>query len=188
MKELILASKSPRRFELLSELGLAFKVQVADVDESKVKTTKPSTLVKRLSYLKAMAVFKQHNGDIVIGSDTIVYLNKVYGKPGTKENAIKMIQELNGKWHTVYTGVTILSKDKVDTYYVKNQVKFKHLSLEQIKEYVDKYNPIDKAGSYGIQDEMLVEKYKGSLSNIIGLPIEGLKTKIKSHGDVNGNN
>lgn len=189
MKKLILASKSPRRLELLSSLGLDFEVQAAGIDESKIKANKPSALVKRLSYAKAMAVFKKRKDDVIIGSDTIVYYGgKIYGKPYTEENAIKMIQELNGKWHIVYTGVTILSKDKKETYYVTSAVKFKKMTLDEIKEYVDICKPLDKAGAYGIQDNLIVEKYKGSLSNIIGLPLEELKEKIKEYGVKNGNN
>lgn len=176
---LILASQSPRRKEILTNLGLEFEIIPADVDESKVKDFSPSKLVKHLSYLKAKAVYDSHPEDVVLGSDTIVYMKGVYGKPHTKENAIKMIHSLNGKWHTVYTGVTIISKKGMESYYVKSQVKFKNMTDSEIASYVEECNPVDKAGAYGIQDSKIVEKYKGSLTNIIGLPEEGLVERIK---------
>ncbi|MCQ2409496.1 MAG: Maf family protein [Clostridia bacterium] len=187
MSKIILASQSPRRFEILSSLGIAFSVVPSEIDESRIKASKPSSLVKKLSFAKAKAVFEEQENCIVIGSDTIVYMDsEVFGKPGTDEEAVRMIQKLSGRWHTVYTGVTIMSEKKTETYYVKSQVKFRKLSIDEIKAYVNECHPLDKAGAYGIQDNRVVEKYRGSLSNIIGLPSEGLKERLSMYGENNG--
>ena len=176
----ILASGSPRRKEILGEMGIEFEIQPANVDESTVKENSPKKLVKRLSKLKASTV---DDDAVVIAADTIVVKGgKVYGKPLTKEHAVEMIGELAGEWHIVYTGVTVKYRGKEKTFVVKSNVKFKPLTEEQIREYVEKYQPLDKAGAYGIQDEMIVETYKGSYTNIVGLPKERLTKTLEKMG------
>lgn len=187
MSKIILASQSPRRYEILSSLGISFDVIPSEIDESIIKAVRPSSLVKKLSYVKAESVYKTHRDSVVIGSDTIVYMgSEVFGKPGTDEEAVRMIQRLSGKWHTVYTGVTIMAENKKETYYVRSFVKFRKMSIDEIKAYVYECHPLDKAGAYGIQDNRVVEKYRGSLSNIIGLPSEGLKERLSMYGENNG--
>ena len=116
------------------------------------------------------------NGDIIIACDTLVAMDdKIYGKPHTFDNAIKMLSELNGKWHSVFSGVCVRALGREITFVEQSKVKFNKLSLTQITDYVDKFCPLDKAGSYGIQDGVIVEKYVGDFDNIVGLPL----TKIK---------
>ncbi|MBR4800776.1 MAG: septum formation protein Maf [Clostridia bacterium] len=177
----ILASSSPRRKDILGAMGIEFDVVPADVDEALVVESNPKKLVKRLSLLKANAV--KANDAVVIAADTIVVKGgKVYGKPLTDERAVQMIQELSGCWHTVYTGVTVEYLGKVKTFVEKSKVKFNRLSDSQIREYVDAYRPLDKAGAYGIQDETVVETYKGSYTNIVGLPKEKLSKILEKLG------
>ncbi len=243
-KRIILASASPRRRDILKDMGLDFEVVVGDADESLVSARTTSGLVKRLSFTKVMACIASHNaqdnnadtgadtaditagcttkngekdaacigslgdksnlqnkgficekcnnkalfmqkyGNIaVIGADTVVVRrNKIYGKPYTRDKAIEMISELNGKWHSVYTGVTVLTYGSIKTFCVRSRVKFKSLDEEEIEKYVDECKPFDKAGAYGIQDKRIVEKYKGSYTNIVGLPKEKLANVLKRVG------
>ena len=181
--KVLLASSSPRRREILSEMGVEFEVCVPDTDESSVKVEAPKKLVKTLSRLKALPVANAHPECVVIGADTIVVKNgKIYGKPLTEERAVSMIKELCGAWHIVYTGVTVAREGKLSTFVVKSKVRFKALTDEQIIEYVQAYKPLDKAGAYGIQDEEIVKEYKGSYSNIVGLPKEKLAKALKNYG------
>ncbi len=172
----VLASASPRRLELLSEVVSDLTVSPSDIDESDVKATSPRALVKELSKRKALAVLPQDGNSekVVIGADTVVYRNKLYGKPHDRADAIRILNELNGKRHYVFTGVTVISKGIVRTFAVRSSVRFKSLSQEEIERYVDEYRPYDKAGAYAVQEGVVVKSYRGSLTNIIGLPMEKL--------------
>lgn len=172
----VLASASPRRLELLSEVVSDLTVSPSDIDESDVKATSPRALVKELSKRKALAVLPQDGNSekVVIGADTVVYRNKLYGKPHDRADAIRILNELNGKRHYVFTGVTVISKGIVRTFVVRSSVRFKSLSQEEIERYVDEYRPYDKAGAYAVQEGVVVKSYRGSLTNIIGLPMEKL--------------
>ena len=172
----VLASASPRRLELLSEVVSDLTVAPSDIDESDVKATSPRALVKELSKRKALAVLPQDGNSekVVIGADTVVYRNKLYGKPHDRADAIRILNELNGKRHYVFTGVTVISKGIVRTFAVRSSVRFKSLSQEEIERYVDEYRPYDKAGAYAVQEGVVVKSYRGSLTNIIGLPLEKL--------------
>lgn len=172
----VLASASPRRLELLSEVVSDLTVLPSDIDESDVKATSPRALVKELSKRKALAVLPQDGNSekVVIGADTVVYRNKLYGKPHDRADAIRILNELNGKRHYVFTGVTVISKGIVRTFAVRSSVRFKSLSQEEIERYVDEYRPYDKAGAYAVQEGVVVKSYRGSLTNIIGLPMEKL--------------
>lgn len=172
----VLASASPRRLELLSEVVSDLTVSPSDIDESDVKATSPRALVKELSKRKALAVLPQDGNSekVVIGADTVVYRNKLYGKPHDHADAIRILNELNGKRHYVFTGVTVISKGIVRTFAVRSSVRFKSLSQEEIERYVDEYRPYDKAGAYAVQEGVVVKSYRGSLTNIIGLPMEKL--------------
>lgn len=172
----VLASASPRRLELLSEVVSDLTVSPSDIDESDVKVTSPRALVRELSKRKALAVLPQDGNSekVVIGADTVVYRNKLYGKPHDRADAIRILNELNGKRHYVFTGVTVISKGIVRTFAVRSSVRFKSLSQEEIERYVDEYRPYDKAGAYAVQEGVVVKSYRGSLTNIIGLPMEKL--------------
>lgn len=172
----VLASASPRRLELLSEVVSNLTVSPSDIDESDVKATSPRALVKELSKRKALAVLPQDGNSekVVIGADTVVYRKKLYGKPRDRADAIRILNELNGKRHYVFTGVTVISKGIVRTFAVRSSVRFKSLSQEEIERYVDEYRPYDKAGAYAVQEGVVVKSYRGSLTNIIGLPMEKL--------------
>ncbi len=187
-KDVILASASPRRRDILEDMGLEFAICPTDVDEEEIVDPLPSMLVKKLALAKARALGDANCDKTVISADTVVYLDKLYGKPRDREHAIKMIGELSGKWHSVYTGVCVKCGKKEIVFFAKSRVKFKNLTLEQIEKYVDECSPLDKAGAYGIQDEQIVEKYKGSYTNIVGLPKEKLAKVLSKVGVIDGNN
>lgn len=179
-KPVVLASASPRRLALLSEVADDITVLPSDVDESRVTASSPRALVRELSRLKALSVAERLNGgDVVIGADTVVYLDKLYGKPRDRADAIRMLSELNGKEHHVFTGVTVVADGGVRTFSVRSAVRFRSLAKEEMERYVDEYRPYDKAGAYAVQEGVVVGSYKGSLSNIIGLPMEKLVKVLK---------
>lgn len=191
-KAIVLASASPRRKEILQEMGLTFSIEPAEVDESAVKGSTPSILTKNLSLIKARATLIAHGERMtnrvgecednfaVIGADTVVVLgNEILGKPKDCEDAVKMLLKLSGKWHKVYTGTTVIVGDKTLSFCVCSSVKFKKLTVDSAKAYVDRCNPLDKAGAYGIQDKEVVKKYRGSYTNIVGLPKEKLARVLR---------
>lgn len=173
----ILASKSPRRQELLKLLINEFKVVVSNVDESKIHAN-AYDLPLELSKTKAQTVFKDNQNDIIIAADTVVILdNIVLGKPSNEEDAKRMLKLLSNRTHDVVTGFTIISKNKVISKSVLTHVTFNYLSDNLIDDYVKTGSPLDKAGAYGIQDKefSLVKEISGSYYNVMGLPIEELK-------------
>ncbi len=183
--KLILASGSPRRKELLKEAEYEYEIILANVDEKDKELSHlgAEELVEVLSKEKAEYVASKHLEDVVLGADTIVELGgEILGKPKDKEDAINMLSKMQGRWHNVYTGVTICNKGQSNTFVVKSSVKFHPLSVQQIKEYLDKHNVLDKAGAYGIQDGMVVETYEGSYTNIVGLPMEKVKEELNKYG------
>jgi septum formation protein len=168
--KIILASKSPRRIELLKLLKIDFEVISSNIDEN-ISEKDPKLLAEKLSYLKAMSIKKD---GIVLAADTVVTLDKeIFGKPRDYKDAFRMLKSLSGKWHTVITGVTIKFKDELITFSEKTNVKFKNLSKELIEFYINTAKPFDKAGGYGIQElgSVLVEKIEGDYFNVVGLPI-----------------
>lgn len=184
LKQIILASKSPRRAMLLSNLGLPYIVEQANVDEKNTNSDKPYELVMQLSYIKAYEVAKRQNKDcLVIGADTIVHINnKILGKPRCVEEAFDMLMILSGKWHEVYTGIAIIDYcAEQNTFnfmndYQCSRVKFRKLNDDIINKYISSGEPMDKAGAYGIQElgSLLVEKIEGCYFNIVGLPVSKL--------------
>lgn len=180
-ERIVLASASPRRLQLLSDIADDIVVAPADIDESAVRAPSPRALVRKLSFLKASAVADraENEGSVVIGADTVVYLDKLYGKPRDRADALKMLGELNGRTHAVYTGVTVIARGEVRTFSVRSEVTFRDMSEEEIADYVDTHHPYDKAGGYAIQEGVVVRAYKGSLTNIIGLPTEKLVKVLK---------
>ena len=184
-KNIILASKSPRRQELLKGLDIEFEIRTKDVDESYDSNLSPSEICTFLSQKKAEA-FKHEltENDILITSDTIVSLDgRILEKPKTKTESIKMISSLSENQHSVFSGVSITSTEKQITFYDETKVFFKPLSDEEIEYYVEKYNPCDKAGSYGIQEwigYIGVEKIEGDFFSVMGLPLNTLYKRILS--------
>ncbi len=171
MNNIILASNSPRRKELLTKAKIKFKVIVSNVDESVLLDLPAHELAKKLSYDKAKAVYDLHGG-IVIGADTIVFLDgKILGKPKDEKDAKNTLLKLSNKTHSVITGYTIISKNKTICDYEETKVVFNKLSEELINSYVETGLPLDKAGSYGIQDGFnLVKEIVGDYDNVVGLP------------------
>ncbi|WP_231489996.1 nucleoside triphosphate pyrophosphatase [Pedobacter sp. Leaf170] len=173
---IVLASKSPRRQELLKLMGLNFKVELKDVDESYPENLKPEEIAVYISEQKAKAFKFEH--EIVITADTIVALNgEILGKPKNREHAQEMLAKLSGNKHEVYTGVTIVKGDKISSFYDKTEVECRLVSSEEIDFYIDNFKPYDKAGSYGVQDWWglaVVKRMNGSYTNVMGLPTEKL--------------
>lgn len=170
--ELVLASKSPRRRELMGLLDIAFSVRVADVAETLLPNATPAEQASHLSYIKAKAVAKP--GEIVIGADTIVVLgDRILGKPRDKQDAAGMLQLLSGKTHRVMTGVTVICDQREVSCTEITEVTFRTLSEAEIWQYVDTLEPMDKAGAYGIQGgaAKFVEGIRGDYFNVVGLPV-----------------
>jgi len=180
--QLILASGSPRRKEILTAMGLDYIVDVSQVDEQ--ANGKPDEMVIELSGRKAAAVAKLHENAIVLAADTLVYgSDQVLGKPSNSEEAFSMLKMLSGQWHEVYTGITLINTknqrciQRVDC----TRVHFTHLSDEEIRAYVQTKEPLDKAGSYAIQGKagMFIDRIEGSYSNVVGLPMSMLRDMLK---------
>ena len=181
---LILASNSPRRKELITEyITSDFLIMPSNVNEKYDENKSIEDNIYNISYIKGMDIFKDHPHDVVISADTmVIYSGKVYGKPIDETDARRMLRELSDNEHQVITAYHIFSQEKHIYKAVTSLVKFKPLSDEFINQYIKEDNPLDKAGSYGIQDPLMkegIEYYKGSLSNIIGLPIEELKKDLE---------
>ena len=171
--KLILASQSPRRKELLSLFHIPFSVQVADIDETMDSSKDPATEVARVSRAKAEAIARGKD-DVVIAADTIVVLNgQVLGKPVNKDHAVSMLTALSGKDHQVMTGVTVVRGDMLLTHTEITHIHFRDLSQKEIADYVATGEPMDKAGSYGIQGgaALFAEKMNGDYYNVMGLPV-----------------
>lgn len=181
MQNMILASGSPRRKELLEQLGWQFSIAVAEGEEV-TQQTKPECIVRELSYQKAMEIAaKAPDGDIVIGADTMVsYEGKMLGKPGNEEEACEMLQSLQGEIHQVHTGVTVVIRSGEDfeyfTFDETTDVEMYPMTEIQIREYVATKEPMDKAGAYAIQGiaARYVKGIRGEYSNVVGLPIARL--------------
>ncbi|MBT8196603.1 MAG: septum formation protein Maf, partial [Bacteroidia bacterium] len=165
--KIILASKSPRRKNLLREMGLTFEVISADIDEASIKGNTPTETAVLIAQSKANAIIESFkNNELVITADTIVVLNnEVIGKPTSNEDAKNMLAILSGKMHEVITAVCIQTEKQKKVFSNSTLVYFKKLSTDEIEYYVDTYEPLDKAGAYGIQEWMgtvAVEKIEGS--------------------------
>jgi septum formation protein len=186
MKKIILASNSPRRKELLGGLDIPFEVKTINgLDESFSDDLKGEEIPLFLSEKKSDAYneFWRKPDSIVITADTIVWMNnKVLGKPKSREEALEMLRSMSGKSHYVYTGVCVRSAEKKVSFVCSSEVRFANLDETEIEYYVDKYQPYDKAGSYGVQEwigYIGVEHINGSFYNIMGLPIQRLYTVMK---------
>ena len=185
-KKIILKSASPRRKELLANMGYEFEIKSYDLDESFDDSLTIVDNVKRLGYLKASINKEDDYGSILIGCDTIVVLdNKILGKPKDRLDAFNMLKALSGKTHMVMSGLCVIYKNYTFNDCEISYVRFRDLSDDEINEYIDTDEPFGKAGAYAIQGLgfNLVDLYKGSLNNIIGLPTEMLGRVL---GEING--
>jgi septum formation protein len=181
----ILASKSPRRQELLRSLGVNFQVITSEVEE-----TYPENLLKEeipvfLALLKSKSLIKNlKENDLLITADTIVWLNgEVLGKPENREEAVRTLQKLSSHEHHVISGVCLTSIYKQKSFFSDSKVRFKELSLAEIEYYVSEFSPLDKAGAYGIQEwigYIGITHIEGSFYNVMGLPIQQLYTEIQN--------
>lgn len=183
--DILLASNSPRRRELLGGLGIEYKVTaLPDVDESYPESLQGEEIPKYIAKAKAEAYRPEMTKKtLLITADTIVWLNgKVYGKPKNKDDAKAMLRALSGNTHTVITGVCITTQEKQISFAVSTNVSFAVLNEEEINFYVENYNPLDKAGAYGIQEwigYVGVNNITGSYFNVMGLPIHRLYQELK---------
>ena len=176
----ILASASPRRRELLKQIVSDFKIIPAVGRESADKTLPPKDYAAALAAQKCDEVFSSHPDSLVIGCDTIVVFNgKILGKPKDEQDAIDTLSALSNNTHQVMTGVCLQTAQKRLVQVDVTEVTFNELSEQFIREYVAGGSPMDKAGSYGIQDGGVVKSYLGSYTNVVGLPVELVKTMIK---------
>lgn len=184
--QLILASQSPRRRELLTQMGLSnFIIQPAQGEEIIDPALPPDELVKTLSAQKAAEVAQTAPDALILAADTVVTADgRVLGKPQDKEDAAAMLRFLSGRTHTVYTGVTVRRGENSISQAEATQVRFRPLSEEEIAAYVATGEPMDKAGSYGIQGigALLVEGIEGDYFNVVGLPVCRLGRILREFG------
>lgn len=193
MTEFVLASASPRRKELLENMGLRFSIVVSEADESAVPRDIPAGLyVQELALIKAAATAKtviRNKNAIIIAADTIVTLDgEILGKPDGADGAEKMLSMLSGRVHEVYTGYCVMrmSDGKTVCNSVRTEVKFKTLTERKIRSYIESGEPMDKAGAYGIQGlgSMLIEKIDGDYFNVVGLPVSALADSLEEEFEI----
>ena len=185
IKNIILASQSPRRKELLNLLDLNFKVEIPKVNEVYPENLEVIKVAEYLANLKAEAFTNIPSDSVVISADTVVILNEqILGKPKNKTESLKMLQSLSNRNHNVMTGVCIKSKYKTISFSNTTKVFFKELTYSEINYYIENYKPFDKAGSYGIQEwigAIGISKIEGSYFNVVGLPINQLYKNLKEY-------
>lgn len=186
-RTIILASTSPRRRELLKLTGLKFKVSASDYEEDLTLDLPPYALAIFLSGEKAKSVAKKYKNALIIAADTfIVFRDKIFGKPHTEKESIKMLKALNGKVHTVITGFTIIDTDSkiILSKAIETKVYFRKLTIQEIEAYVKSGETIDKAGAYAIQGlgSVIIRKIEGDYFNVVGLPVCALIQSLKKFG------
>ncbi len=185
MKKIILASNSSRRRELFGFLGWNYTIMVPDIDETIETGKAPEDLVEDFAYEKALKVFRDHQDEIVIGFDTLVYTaDRVFGKPKDKDEAQAMLAYLSGKDHYVVTGVAILAHEVSRCFNEKTKVSFISLDDRDIEEYVKTGEPMDKAGAYAAQGfgAKFINKIEGDFYTVVGIPLSRLYTEMKQLG------
>ncbi len=181
MRKIILASKSPRRQELMACVCGQFDIVTADVCEDAPDEINSECMAEYLAQLKAEAVAADNSDAVVIGCDTVVVIDdKILGKPKDREHAYKMLRELSGRRHKVYTGCCLCCEDKRHSFSEETQVEFYELSDKEIYDYIDTNDPFDKAGGYGIQTDgkLFVKAIYGDYYNVVGLPVARLKREL----------
>lgn len=182
LKNLILASASPRRKELLQQTNIPFDIVVSTIEEIVDPTLTPQEVVISLANQKATDVANQYRNSVVLGSDTIVvHNNEILGKPRDESDAFRMLKLLSGATHDVMTGVAIVSEEKTVTFAVTTQVTFWELTDDEIHRYIATKEPMDKAGSYGIQGKgcLFVKEIQGDYFSVVGLPISKVYQELK---------
>jgi septum formation protein len=187
MKRIVLASASPRRRELLEQIGLRFEVDPTNYDEEKTSASEPHGMATELSLGKARAAARKHRKALIIAADTLVVLgDSVFGKPHTNAQAREMLRALNGRTHSVVTGLTVLDTEsgKVLSRSVETRVHMRKLTVTEIDCYVRTKEPLDKAGGYAIQGRgaVLVDRIEGDYSNVVGLPLSALAETLRAFG------
>lgn len=175
-QKIILASGSPRRRELFTKLGINFQYTTSTIKENLDEKIPPEKLVMKIATMKAYNVSNVYTEAFIIGADTVIYFeDNIIGKPGDENDARQTLKMLSGKKHEVYTGVAIVNKNEnvCERLFQKTEVYFKKLSDPLIDWYISSEEPMDKAGSYGIQGKgsLLVEKIVGDYDNVVGLPV-----------------
>ena len=180
---IILASASPRRAELLRQLGIAFQVLVSDVPEIHNEQLTANEIAQVNAYRKARAIAKKFPDSLVLAADTLVSMDGLlFGKPASLEDAYQMLEKLQGRTHEVVTAICLLHlrNHRQNVFSENTSVTFQPLDAVKIRRYLTKVNPLDKAGAYGIQEEgdLIVEKISGSYTNVVGLPIERLHAEL----------
>ena len=180
---IILASKSPRRQRLMHEITHEFVVEVSHIDESSSLNLTPVEAVKDIAKRKGFDISKRHPGDTIISADTIVVIdNQIIGKPKDEEDAKRILNLLSNRTHIVYTAFCLIKDDKFYEEIVASEVTFNKLDEKTISDYIASGSPMDKAGAYGYQDNAdykIVKSVKGSISNVIGFPLDEIKRALK---------
>ena len=184
MLKIILASASPRRIKLLKKIVKKFKVIPSRVQEANIFAKTPEAFAVKAAMAKAEDVALKHKNAIVIGADTIVVLGKkILGKPKTQKEAIAMLKSLSGRTHRVITGIAVVNSKTFEKFadYEVTKVKMKRIADKEIIEYVKSGRPMDKAGSYGIQEieGIFIDKIKGDYNNVVGLPVKKAKQLLQ---------
>lgn len=189
MKDIILASTSKRREDIFKKYNFKFEIKASNIEEIIDIRDNPKELVMSLAFRKAYNIAKDNKESIVIGADTVVYYDgRILSKPKDKEDALKMLSSLSGKTHEVITGICIINLEEnlkiVD--FEKTKVKFRDLDKDMIETYISTGEPLDKAGSYGIQDigALFVESIEGSYLNVVGLPLVKLDKILEKFFDM----
>jgi septum formation protein len=188
MQQLILASASPRRADILRQLGLQFTIRASYLDEEQFdQPMTPTAMVMNLAFRKAQRVSQSVSEGLIIGADTIVVIEEeILGKPESPATAMAMLSRLNGKEHSVFTGLALLKVPGGRSLisFEETKVQFRCLETAEIASYVATGEPLDKAGAYGIQGKgaILVEKINGCYFNVVGLPVAKLVTMFKEFG------
>jgi septum formation protein len=184
MQKIVLASKSPRRKQLLEWADVPFEINVVDTDESFPSNFLPADAAIHIAENKALAVVKQFPGNPVLSADTIVVLDGVIiGKPVDRQDAINILNRLSGRVHHVITGVCILTAERKITFAETTEVEFHSLTREEIIFYIDNYKPYDKAGAYAIQEWIGVvgiKSIEGDFYNVMGLPVSRVVRELKN--------
>jgi septum formation protein len=180
---LILASMSPRRADLLRELGIEFRVVPSDAPELHNEQLTAPEISRINAYRKARVVAKKFPDALVLGADTLVYLEtSLFGKPSSLEDAGRMLAQLQGRTHEVVTAICLLNlrNHRQRIFTEMTSVTFRPLNMDGILRYLGRVNPLDKAGAYAIQEEgdLIIEKFSGSYSNVVGLPVERLREEL----------
>lgn len=185
MKPLILASGSPRRKDLLAELGYCFEIKVSPAEEIHCSSVPMVDLCELNATLKAKAVAADFPDAVVLAGDTLVYIDgEPLGKPSSREHAVEMLQRLSGRVHQVCSGMCVIDGDYVRAFHEVTEVEFKPLTLEQIEAYMRVVEVMDKAGAYAAQDhgEQVIAGWRGDFSNVVGLPQMAVDRELRALG------